>query len=281
MKAPFRMATPDWEGPNPHPGAVWYRQAWDNNKFNYGGVCGQLCMQNLLSVLPCSENSLVFQAGSHLGIFVAMGAAAGCKALTIEGHPLHTPFIELTADLNGWSNRWRHINAAVGEADKTEGLKFGFGELAAEGTAGVVVPMVSLDGVFQKYYPDTQVPIGIIDVEGYEQKVLHGAAMLLKQQRVVVWIIELWFVKLGKAVTDFSGIQLLLDAGYDLYDFDAKVPKKVDVSILLTVKDTSPICRQANTTREFNCLRDYVAVRRDMQHQVLPAFNATVAGIVV
>jgi FkbM family methyltransferase len=271
------MAIPDWEprGPDEHPGAVWYRQLWNSSRFNYLGLCQQLCIQNLLSVLPCSDNKLIFQAGSHLGVFVAMGAAAGCQALTIEGNPLHTPFIELTADLNGWTSRWRHINAAVGESEKPEGLKFGLGELSGNSTAGVVVPMVSLDSVFLRYYPTAQVTIGIIDVESYEQKVLLGSSMLLKEQRVIVWVIELWFIKSGQAITDFSGIQLLLNAGYSIYDVDGVMVKKVDMNALLAYKDASPYCRQDDGSLAKFCIRDYVAVRQDMEHKVLPALNAT------
>jgi FkbM family methyltransferase len=268
----FTMATPDWESSDHHPGAVWYRAAWETGRFNYLGICGQLCMQNLLSVLPCSEERLVFQAGSHLGVLVAMGAAAGCQGLTIEGNPVHPPFIQLTADINGWTNKFRVINAAVGEVDKAEGLKFGFGELAGPNEPGVVVPMVALDSVFRKYYPNASVNIGIIDVEGYEQNVLLGASQLLKEKRVAVWSIEVWFVKKGQRVTDFRGLQLLLDSGYMLYDDHAK---KVGMKDLHAVPDTRMECKQPNGRPTQNCILEYLAVRQDLEQLLVPAFQAT------
>lgn len=268
------QATPDWEDKrHPHYGAEWYEQAWKTSRFNYDEkVCGQLCVERILEVVPCSKGSLMFQAGAHLGVFPFIGMALGCSGLSVEGNPVHIPFMQLNARLNGFQDHFTVVNAIVGEKDDTQGLSFAGQSIAEHGTPGAVtVPMVKLDTVFKAFSEDMHVSLGIIDTEGYENNVLQGAVQLVKSRRVAVWVIEVWYRQRGRNVSALPGLRLLLDNGYKLFDVNLN---QIGASSADINKMLSTYCAKAGwRSGADGCLMDHVAIKEELAHKVVAALR--------
>lgn len=270
----IRQATPDWaDQRHPHIGADWYEQAWQSSRFNYAEkVCGQHCIEKILSVVPCTRDALVFQAGAHLGVFPFMGMALGCSGLSIEGNAIHVPFMKLNAYLNGFQDRFTVLNKIVGAEDNAQGLSFAGQSIVSQDTSGAAtVPMVKLDTIFKQYSASMPVNLAIVDTEGHENNVLQGAGELIKSRRVAAWVIEVWYRQNSHDATALPGLQLLLDNGYILYDITLQPigVSSADIKAMLGAYCAKPGPRSSSNF----CLMDHLAVRKDLAEQVISALQ--------
>jgi len=220
VRTPFWMVYHDIES-NVN-GASWYKSAWKSQSFE----CLDL-YDHILDVIPCQggrETSWVIQVGAHLGIFPQQGATRGCQAISVEGSKIHIPLIQMTAALNGHVGRHHVIHAAGGS--QAGELYFGHDSVFSslqevpltQRLTVERVPVIAVDDMVRNYTkPTDKINIMIIDVEGYENEVLLGAAVTIAARQIFFFNIEVWLRKNNVDISIFTGLELLEKAGYLLY----------------------------------------------------------------
>eukprot|EP01041_Mallomonas_annulata_P008770 gene8770-18140_t len=217
VRVPFWMAFHDIK--SSINGAEWYKTAWEGSTYE----CLDL-YDHIIDLLPCNRNSWVIQIGAHLGIYPQLGASRGCSAISVEGNKVHIPLIQLTVELNHHQNI-HHVVHAAGGSQRGE---IYFGKDHIYNSIKDIPPnnlqflqrsnVITIDDLLENFtQPHSKVNIMIIDVEGYENNVLLGAKISIQSQRIMFFNIEVWIRNDGQDVTDFSGLELLEQAGYKLY----------------------------------------------------------------
>ena len=149
-------------------------------------------------------------------------------------------------------------------------VAFGDGALArsAEGevTTGTT-PMVTADSVVDQHVNSVGGSLVgmMIDVEGFEQEVLLGAAQTIRTLAPAFVVVEVWPVRDGVNKTVFPGLDMLAENGYKLVAHPEGIIVPTVVSSALDPRlhlDCYPECGNGRC-----CLTEMVAVR----HDVLPA----------
>lgn len=177
---------------------------------------------------------VVADVGAFIGLYavaLANRVGAGGCVYAFEPDPVSFGRLCRHVTLNGLSDRVRTFPCAVG-AESTH-LSFAGGR----GPESVVVPKalpgadrvesVHLDSMFAS----EQLDLLKIDVEGYEQHVLRGAAELLHDEERAPRAIFLEvhpFAWESFGVTDRSLLETLWQAGYRVSDLAGKDVRKID-----------------------------------------------------
>jgi FkbM family methyltransferase len=258
------------------PGAAWYDQLWNKNKFG-----GYEYIDDIISVSPCENYDKIFiQIGAHLGIFPLVAAYRGCRAIAVEPMPAAINFTRISAKLNNWGeDKFIAINA-VG-SNKSGGFMLfdtrtmSVSENSANMKRKLPIPMITLDALNDNYgstqgRSESSIKFVIVDVEGHEQEVLLGGKKLIEQRSVLVFEIEVWSVqpKTG-LVRSFPGLELLVDNGYRLYTRTSNLNMGFKPCDELTNR-LSEIPRIFNRTCQMpdypksRCLNEVFAIRNDV-----------------
>lgn len=136
--------------------------------------------------------------GANIGFYslLASSVNGGAPVLAFEPHPIAVNRLRENAALNSLSNI-RVVEAALGDVagygQLTTGL-FDENRIATVEETGIsaTVPLVTLDGELRKQQIDpATVGLVKIDTEGFESRVLRGAALLIESVPGPVWIVEL------------------------------------------------------------------------------------------
>jgi FkbM family methyltransferase len=164
----------------------------------------------------------IVEVGAHIGIYsIALAGRTGPGGLVnvFEPETSISATLEANIALNGLQDRIKLYRAAVGA--KSGAVRFvggrGYeGHVLRDGESArevIEVPMVTLDGVFEK----ERVDLLKIDVEGFEEPVLEGARALMgdAQRRPRFILIEVHpYAWAAVGTTSQSLLDLLRDCGY-------------------------------------------------------------------
>lgn len=130
---------------------------------------------------------LFIDVGAHHGFYAAMADRVGKPTLAIEPEPANCRVLRVNAE----GRRITVINAALG-AQKAQLTLYGDGDVASlhskwqgEAYFKQTVPVVTLDSLTDSHQGRLLIKV---DVEGFEDAVLHGASQTLS--RPSTWIIE-------------------------------------------------------------------------------------------
>lgn len=125
----------------------------------------------------------VIDVGAHIGTFALTAAAAGCRAVAIEGSSRNCDLIRRSAALNGFSDMAIY-NVIAGERPGIGRFcphgPWGYVDLGNNGSSGTEMRAASVDEIMEelKLSPG-DVALVKVDVEGSEVEVLRGMASLL------------------------------------------------------------------------------------------------------
>ncbi len=175
------------------------------------------------------RGTLVLDVGASLGLWtVDLGRraeACGAKVWAIEPHPNNHRWLRGNVAINDLESTVVIHETALGDAMGSVVMDIGEAGAAGGGGnaavaiserpgAGVTVPVVTLDSIPRS----ARVSVIKLDVEGYEIRVLRGAAKLIATDRPVIFgeFTKAWLEARGD-----DGLVALLDelrdAGYDAF----------------------------------------------------------------
>lgn len=172
--------------------------------------------------------TLVLDIGASLGLWtVPLGMRAkraGARVLAFEPHPNNHAWLHRNITLNGLGSTVTVHETALGDAAGTAVMDVGeAGLLGGGGNAAVAVKMDSVTGV---RVPITTLdslswthPVSAIkiDVEGYEVRVLRGAADLIARDRPIIYgeFNKVWLQIRGDELAPL--LEEMFDTGYDIF----------------------------------------------------------------
>ncbi len=187
----------------------------------YGGLMEYEDMLFMLHSL--SVNSIFLDVGANVGAYTILASKViGAKSIAFE--PISSTVDRLVDQLhlNRIESLVKVVNAGVG--DKQETLLFTNNKntinkvVVESGSADsvIAIPVTTLD---------TEIPLENtyflkIDVEGFELKVLKGAAKLLASGQVLALIVEIKGNATDYGICDQDVHQYILDLGYIAVDYD-------------------------------------------------------------
>ena len=171
--------------------------------------------------------STVVDIGANIGVHARfLSRLCGNSGHVYAFEPSPTNFARLRANVERRRNV-TPVHAAVGEKSGTIGL-FLSDTLNVDhrtyddgnGRQRVEVPLISLDEYFD---PGTVIDFLKIDVQGYEDSVLRGAARVLKENPGIRGVIEFWPYGLKKAGTDPAGfLKFIAAQGFEVEALDGQ-----------------------------------------------------------
>jgi len=169
----------------------------------------------------------VVDIGANIGVHARfLSQLCGNSGRVYAFEPSPTNFARLKANVASCRNVTA-VHAAVGLKSGTIGL-FLSDALNVDhrtyddgnGRERVEVPLISLDEYLR---PGTVVDFLKIDVQGYEDSVLRGAARVLQENPDIKGVIEFWPYGLKKAGTDPAGLlQFIAAQGFEVQALDGE-----------------------------------------------------------
>jgi FkbM family methyltransferase len=255
------------------PGANWYEKTMSDSPHRFPG---QDVLENAITKLVpdgrcdgATGDWVVLNAGAHLGMWPGIAASRNCPAVSLEAMPWTIKYHLATRAVNGWQDLWQPLDGASGDKDgdtvdiSNSGAGIEGAKLATEGaelyqvtTASDQVRMHTLDAVKKQFYPSALNVIAVIDVEGFEQETLVGMDNIIRGGQLKFANIEVWSsFPDGKRRDNYTGLSLLVDAGYKLCFNDQEI---TDVTPASVESLTFPICQQSLPGQK-ECLVDMEA----------------------
>jgi FkbM family methyltransferase len=200
---------------------LWLRRGWGGLTGNYyAGLYDFEDMGFLLHFLRPGD--LFADVGANMGSYTVL-AGAVCRARSVSYEPVPSSFERLIAnrELNGLGAladcRPRAVGAVAGSVAMTSSYDAMNHVVASGGSAGLTVPVVTLDEDL------AEVPsLMKIDVEGFESEVLRGARRHLADPRLQAIIIELNGAGRRYGKTDADIHAHLLAAGFGAYRYSPR-----------------------------------------------------------
>lgn len=175
----------------------------------------------------------VVDVGANIGIHACfLSQLVGSSGHVHAFEPSPTNFSRLRDNVAGRPNITA-IHAAVGETTGTIGL-FQSDTLNVDhrtyddgnGRQRVEVPLVSLDTYFR---PGAVIDFLMVDVQGFEDSVLRGAARTLQENPGLKGLIEFWPYGLRKAGIDSrSLLRFIRSQGFDVAAVDGRALNALD-----------------------------------------------------
>lgn len=260
-----------------HRGCAMYTSLAESDHFGIE----QTLYSNLLTDFPCEKSggfAHMVQAGANIGIFTLLGAAMGCHATAFDPDMLNVPFMGLSRAMNNFEDKFSIVRAAVGERSggsvsffsSHNRVQSAFGGKPGDDgldTHSFEVPLIALDTAF----PHQKLRLLIVDVEGNENNVLHGAKELIRSHRISFLRIEQWvFMDNDLTIRSTSGLQLLVDAGFKLYSNEVEMSISTIISNAENIRNGRPaqLCWRTDSN---STLCDIWAVSPDNVHKFIPS----------
>jgi FkbM family methyltransferase len=144
-------------------------------------------------VSHCSHRMLLFDIGSHFGVFSLATAHFGGRAIAVDPSPAAVRMTGIQASINGLSSRVSSLRAAVSE--RTGTLEMLSSGVFSHGYLKVVrgrprheltrVRATTIDEMTSEFGAPTHVKI---DVEGHEHAVLRGAKQTISASSPVLFL---------------------------------------------------------------------------------------------
>jgi FkbM family methyltransferase len=163
---------------------------------------------------------LFADVGGNVGTYSVLAAGRGASVVTFEPVPATGRSALRNFAINGFGDRVKLLNAAVGEQPGVARMAIAaydaVSHVARADEAGIEVELVTLDCIF-----DEKCPVLMkIDVEGFEYSALRGAKRLLSNPDLAAIIIEIWgeSERYGRDTADID--RLLQDGGFKPYRYD-------------------------------------------------------------
>jgi FkbM family methyltransferase len=217
------------------PFAAWdiNNKVWDNGSF-YLDIEATIAKE--VFKLCASTEQVILDVGANSGYFTLLGLASGCKTVTFEPLEHFVDIINLSTELNGFSDRMQIFNKVVSDSEKTKfngwnALPLGesFSEKSsknhAEAARNSDVNMketnsITLDSVFQGDALYLK-----IDVEGHEPNVFKAATKLLEDSVVSYILFEMtYYLHSWKDEAYLEVLVSLVSKGFRLFDIERHNP---------------------------------------------------------
>lgn len=191
--------------------------------------------QIIAQVMP---GDMIADVGAYIGLYtVALAKRTGPSGRVVAFEPDPANFVALKehVELNGVTDRVELREAAVGQdrcpiifAVQASSESFVIGRADAEvGVSGYTIECVTLDHAFAERRMD----ILKVDVEGYEEKVIQGAASLLQDPSRcprVIFIEVHPYAWQAVGTTSESLLRLLAECNYRVQDLAAKPVERIE-----------------------------------------------------
>jgi FkbM family methyltransferase len=182
-----------------------------------------------------SPGMTIVDVGANIGIHARfLSRLTGNNGRVHAFEPSPANFSRLKENIAGRPNVTA-VHAAVGEKSGMIGL-FLSDALNVDhrtyddgnGRKRIEVPLVGLDEYFR---PGTTIDFLKIDVQGYEDSVLRGAARILQENPGIKGLIEFWPYGLRKAGTDPTGLlQFIVALGFHVEGLDKQSLNELDAN---------------------------------------------------
>lgn len=174
--------------------------------------------------------SRILDVGAHVGLYaIAFGlriGPTGC-VLAAEPDPENLKHLHKHIALNGLKNIVRVVPAGIADAPGSASLSMdNLQSHVSSESGGVKIQIESLDNVTQ----DERWDLLLIDVEGYEEKVLRGSATLLRDpsRRPTMIMIEVHpYAWAGVGSTSASLLEALTSKGYSVRSLDGATVSEI------------------------------------------------------
>lgn len=132
----------------------------------------------------CSPGMRLFDVGAHFGMFSLLAASCGAQVLAVEPSPMAVAVLRRNIDANRYRERIAVLPSAAssssGRIPMVSTGPFSDGYLAFDdtkpGSEQSYVDAVTVDQMTKQFWSPTHIKI---DVEGFEEEVLRGAAETL------------------------------------------------------------------------------------------------------
>ncbi len=195
----------------------------------HDGWRGVTCEENFGNYEP-----IVLDIGANAGFYGLFSAKLGWEVLSIEPQPHCHQWIVASALMNGFSDRYQHINALASNSNTkisipqrtgcwgtwphaTESQDYVSRQLFNQSLPDLEVGSVSVDNLLLR--TNFIVPFMKVDTEGHERHVLESAMGMIKQGRILNIFVELGFLmwpKIGESSQNVKNmlLDLMLNYGY-------------------------------------------------------------------
>jgi len=167
------------------------------------------------------EGDGVIDVGANLGIYTVMCCGLGARVWAFEPSSLARDALATNVRLNAAESRVRIYTTALGAAESRMGLTTGLDganhlvDLAQDGSPAEEIEVSMLDSIMERegqWFCSKPLSLVKVDVEGFDEEVLRGAAATITAQKPVI-IVESWAG--GTSVRS-----LLATWGYRVYRYD-------------------------------------------------------------
>lgn len=180
---------------------------------------------------------IVLDIGANAGFYGLFSAKLGWEVLSIEPQPHCHQWIIASALMNGFSHRYRQINALASKEPMTTKIPQRTGcwgtwpyathsqeimahELFDQSLPDLEVGSVSVDELL--LYTNYIVPFMKVDTEGYERNVIESAKEMIKQKRILNIFIELGFVMWPKINETRENVKNMMLELMTVYGYQCK-----------------------------------------------------------
>ena len=143
-----------------------------------------------------AKADLFVNVGANFGYYVCMARQMGVRTVAVEPVPINLETLRRNIALNGWETGVDvhpvACGEAVGSADifgEGTGASFVSGWARNPNALRHTVPVRPLDDILEQETITAQT-LFLVDVEGFELEVLHGAAKTLANPAKPVWMLE-------------------------------------------------------------------------------------------
>lgn len=211
-----------------------YPDSYSSAAALYCGLYDYNDMNFLLRYLQPQDSFL--DIGANVGIYTLL-AASKIKSGAIysfEVLPKNYARLEENLKLNQF-NQVKTYAVAISDSTGTIALNLADGDCKASVIAKasdntILVPTDTLDNLIQEEFLPN-LTLAKMDIEGAEILAFKGAASLLKQQRPLVWILEILNDTNDLAHQEQNVVDLLQSYGYGLYHYNADTNQILPIAL--------------------------------------------------
>ena len=184
-------------------------------------------------IAACRPAMLLFDVGAHFGLFSFAALRFGgplSRAVAVDPSPAAVRMARRVARHNDMADRLEVVRAAAGAVEGTTMLvdvgvqASGYyvpADAAHPASEQSAVPAVTVDALARRFGQPTHLKI---DVEGFEEAVLRGAAAVLRNAEPPAVFLELHHRMVRERGLDPAGaLDLLASCGYTIYDNRSRI----------------------------------------------------------